>query len=209
MITITTRDATPYERKLVTQQQPSRYKRFEGFVMGYIVVVAILLIPMLAYDRNNPVPSNTQAVYCIAVLCVSFFITQWLRNKMEIKPAPTVTNDANFQVEVIHVKTNRAIKREDPEDFAIAYYIDIIDNGQRKLLFLWGQYLDELEEHLFPNTEFECVRYPGSDEFIDFITLGSYFKEEKVLPPFDKAVWKSGQYPVNGQILDQRIDEVN
>jgi len=209
VITITTRDATPKERKELTPQLPGRYQRFESFMMGYIVVVAILLIPMLTYDRYQSVASNTQAVYCIIVLIVSFFVTRWLRNLLEGKTTNPPVLDANFKVEVIRVKTSRAIKREDPEDFGIAYYIDITDNGKQKLLYLWGQYLDELEGHEFPNTEFEFVRKPGSDEFIEFITLGSYFKEEKVLPPFNKAVWKSGDYPLNGDVLDQRIDEIS
>lgn len=208
MITITTRNATPKEIQELTPQLPGRYKRFENFMMGYIVVVAILLIPMLAYDRYRPVASNTQAVYCIIILVVSFFVTRWFRNRVEGKTVTPPVIDANFRVEAIRVKTNRAIKREDPEDFGVAYYIDITHNGQQKVLYLWGQYLDMLEDHEFPNTEFEIIRKPGSDEFIDFIPLGTYFKEEKVLPPFDKAVWNSGSYPVNGQILNQRIDEV-
>lgn len=208
MITIITRDATPKERQELTPQLPGRYKRFENFVMGYIVVVALLLIPMLAYDQFEPVASNKQAAYCIIVIIVAFLVTRWLKNRQEGKMVSQPTIDPNFQVEVIRVKTNRAIKRKDPEDFGVAYYVDVTVNGQPKVLFLWGQYFDVLEDHLFPNTEFEFVRKPGSHEFIDFITLGSYFKEEKVLPPFDEAIWESGAYPFNGDILDQRIDEI-
>jgi hypothetical protein len=208
MITITTRDATPKERQEATPQLPSGYKRFGNFVMGYIVVVALLLIPMLTYDRFEPVASNKQAAYCIIVLIVSFLVTRWLMNRHDGKIVNQPVVDANFQVEVIRVKTTRAIKREDPEDFGVAYYVDVTINGQPKVLFLWGPYFDVLEDHLFPNTEFEIVRKSGSNEFIDFITLGSYFKEEKVLPPFDKAVWESGSYPFNGDILDQRIEDI-
>jgi hypothetical protein len=77
-------------------------------------------------------------------------------------------------------------------------------------LFLWGQYLDELiHDKNFPNTEFEFLRKKGSDEFISFKTLGQYFEEEKTLPPFDKKTWESGVFPLNGQILDQTIDQIN
>lgn len=101
------------------------------------------------------------------------------------------------------------IKREDPEDFGVAFYCAVVDNGQPKTLFLWGQYLDELEyEKTFPNTAFEFTRYVASDEFLAFKTLGHYFKEEKTLPAFDKSVWKNGSYPVNGQLLNQHFDEI-
>ena len=94
-------------------------------------------------------------------------------------------------------------------NFGVAFYLAVVDKGQPKTLFLWGQYLDELEyEKKFPNTEFEFIRNVDSDEFIDFKTSGKYFKEEKVLPGFDKEVWKSGQYPINGQLLDQSIDTI-
>jgi hypothetical protein len=52
-------------------------------------------------------------------------------------------------------------------------------------------------------------RKKGSDEFISFTTLGQYFEEEKSLPPFDKKTWESGVFPVNGQMIDQTIDEIN
>jgi hypothetical protein len=114
------------------------------------------------------------------------------------------------QAEHVYVKTTRAIKREDLEDFGLAFYLEVFDNGQPKTLFLWGQYLEELiHDKNFPNTEFEFLRKKGSDEFISFTTLGQYFEEEKSLPPFGKKTWESGVFPVNGQILDQTIDEIN
>jgi hypothetical protein len=61
------------------------------------------------------------------------------------------------------------------------------DNGQKKTLYLWGQYLDELESSKqFPNTALEITRLPGHKEFIEFKVAGEYFKEEKTLPAFRK-----------------------
>jgi hypothetical protein len=211
MITYTTRPFTDEEIKRQTNQLPSVYKRFEGFVMKLIFVVLALDVPLLVYDRFSPVASQIQAVYCIVMLVVALFLTFWITKKWEggLSTNKYIWDIKSGQAEVVHVTTARAIKREDPEDFGIAYYVEIFDNGQAKTLFLWGQYLDVLEsDETFPNTEFEFIRKKGSDEFIDFKTLGQHFIEEKTLPPFDKSTWDNGAYPVNGQILEQTIDEI-
>ncbi|SKC88834.1 hypothetical protein [Ohtaekwangia koreensis] len=211
MITITTRPFTDKEIKRQTKQLPSVYKRVEGFVMKFIFIVLVLDIPLLVYDHFSPVASQTQAAYCIVMVVVALLLTFWITKRWEggLSINKYISNINSEQAEVIHVTTTRAIKREDAEDFGVAYYIDVLDKGVPKTLFLWGQYLDELEyDKRFPNTEFEIIRKKGSDEFIDFKTLGQYFKEEKTLPPFDKPVWDSGTFPVNGQILDQTIDQI-
>ena len=211
MITSTIRKPIQEEKFRRLKRLPSAYKRFEAFMMKFIFVTLILLAPLLIYDHFQPVASSIQAVYSIIVVALSVFhCFRWtkkyeggLSNKKQI-------SDINSSlVEVVKVKTNRAIKREDPEDFGVAYYVDVIDSGQRKTLYLWGQYLDELEfEKLFPNTEFEFVRKVGSDEFIDFKASGQYFDAERTLSAFGKDVWRSGNYPVNGQLLNQTIDTV-
>jgi hypothetical protein len=112
-------------------------------------------------------------------------------------------------LEVLHVRTNRAIKREDPEDYGVAFYIDVVDDTKRKTLYLWGQHLDDLEyDNAFPNTEFVVTRRVDIKETIDIKLLGKPFRPEKTLPPFDKDIWKSGKYPADGELLDIRIDEV-
>ena len=211
MITRTIRKLTEEETQGQIQRLPSVYKRFENFVLKLIVVVLILLAPLLIYDHFNPVPSDTQAVYCIAIVILALLIVFWVTKKYEggLTNSKQIDDIKSRQVEVVKVQTTRAIKREDFEDFGVAFYLAVVDKGQPKTLFLWGQYLDELEyEKTFPSTEFEFIRNVGSEEFIDFKTSGQYFIEEKILPAFDREVWKSGLYPVNGQLLDHSIDDI-
>lgn len=211
MIITTIRNPTNDEKIAQLKRLPSAYKRFEGLIMKLIFVVPILLAPLLVYDHYYPVASNIQAVYSILIVAISVFICLWWTKKYEggISNRKQIDDINSAQVEVVKVKTNRAIKREDPEDFGVAYYIDVTDGGQQKVLYLWGQYLDQLEyEKQFPNTEFEFLRTVGSEEFIDFKTTGQYFEAEKILPAFDKEVWKSGDYPLNGQLLNQTIDTI-
>jgi hypothetical protein len=211
VITSTIRNPTTAEKADQIKRLPSRYQLFEGFVMKFMFITIILLVPLLIYDRYHPVASRTQAIYCIIIVLLAIFITYWVTIKFEgsfgnNKQVAKINAD---QVEVVHVKTTRAIKREDPEDFGVAFYVGVTDNGHQKTLYLSGQYLDELEyDRLFPNTEFEFTRQVGSDEFISFKSVGQPFKEEKVLPAFGKEVLKSGAYPVNGQLLDQPIDSI-
>lgn len=70
--------------------------------------------------------------------------------------------------------------------------------------------MDELEyEKEFPNTEFEIVRELESKQILDIKLLGKYFAPERILPPFEKQIWKSGKYPMDGDLLDKLLDEIN
>ena len=179
--------------------------------MKFIFISLALNIPLIVYNHFTPIASQTQPVYYILMLLVGLLLTFRITKKWDggLSNTKYLEEINSGQAEVIHVKTTKAIKREDPEDFGIAYYIEVLDNGQPKTLFLWGQYLDELEyNETFPNTEFEFIRKKVSGELIDFKTIGQYFKEEKTLPPFDKADWDSGTFPINGQILEKTIEQI-
>ncbi len=211
MITILNRKATQKETQSQINRLPTVYKRFENFMLKMIVVVFILLLPLLIYDQYQPVESNIQKIYCISILILALLIVFWITKKIEggLINSKHIEEIKSREVEVVKVQTTRAIKREDFEDFGVAFYVAVFDKGKPKTLFLWGQYLDELEyEKKFPNTEFEFTRYVGSDEFLDFNISGQYFIEEKVLPAFEKEIWNSGKYPVNGQLLDHSIDDI-
>jgi len=205
MITFSTREISNEEKALLAKRSPSLYKRIEEYVMMFIGIMIVLLLPLLLIDKYVHVSAGAQAVSCICMLVLTFFVIRYIRRKYGV---PAKKRDEINLVEVIRVNTARAIKREDPEDFGTAYYLDVTHNGQKKVLYLWGQYLDELEENTFPNSSFEIAREKDSEEFINFQLLGHYFIEEKVLPPFDAEVWKNGNYPVNGQLLNICIDEI-
>ena len=36
----------------------------------------------------------------------------------------------------------------------------------------------------------------------------TYFQEQRTLPAFDKKIWKSGIYPVNGQLMNINIEAI-
>jgi hypothetical protein len=174
-----------------------------------------MLLPLMFYPFIQPISSNIHIIYFVFITFLAFVLTFWLNYQLEgsFSNSKRIDEIRKMQVEVVTIQTSRAIKREDPEDFGVAYYIAVFHNNQHKTLFLWGQYLDELEtEQLFPNTTFTFVRplhSSTSDEFIDFKVVGNYFEPERILPAFTRDVFKGGAYPMNGQLLDRAIDEIN
>jgi hypothetical protein len=211
VINSTIRELTKVEKQQQGKKSAGLFQQIEEIAFIFIFIVLVLLAPLLIYDSIHPVASSVQAIYCIAIIIIALSIIYWIKKKHTGRFGYKKNIDSvnPNQVEVVRVKTTRAIKREDFEDFGLAYYIDVVDKERRKTLFLWGQYLDILEaENSFPNTEFEFIRKIGSEEFLDFKTFGQHFTEEKTLPAFDKEKWKSGIYPVNGELLENTIDEI-
>jgi hypothetical protein len=208
MITFTARPITVEEKQQVTMKSDSLYKSIEHFAMPLVGILLVLDAPLLLYDHFKPVASNIQAIYCIIAAGVALLLTLGLtirRSSNRRRHNEAIPK----QVEVIKVTTTRAVKRKDFEDFGIAFYVDVTDKGQQKTLFLWGQYLDVWEyEKTFPNTEFEIVRLENAHEFIEFRLLGHYFKAERTLPAFDKEIWQTGIYPVNGQLINMNIEAI-
>lgn len=115
---------------------------------------------------------------------------------------------AEIMVEEMEVKTTRAFKREDPGDFGQAFYLEVCEKEQMKTLFLWGQYLDELEyDGRFPNTHFILSRRSDNRQLLGLITLGTYFVPEKTLPTFPKDTpWD--ELPNDGDVLNSTLDEL-
>lgn len=56
---------------------------------------------------------------------------------------------------------------------------------------------------------FSCLDDLDIKETIDIKLIGKPFKPEKILPPFSKKIWKSGNHPADGELLGQTIDEIS
>lgn len=211
MITISTRPLSDNEKKELKSQLPSVYKRVEEFILKTTYILIILIIPFLIINHFWQMPSVIEISYLIGILPLSLFLAYRMTQKWEGGFSNKKNlNDINKGLaEIIHVETLRAIQREDYEDFGLAFYLDVQHNKEQKVLYLWGQYLDELEyEKQFPNTEFEIVREFETKQILDIKLLGNYFAPERILSPFDKQIWKSGKYPMDGDLLDKPLDEI-
>lgn len=207
MIKITVRPLTDDEAKLLNERKPSLYKVVEEYALFFIGIYVVLLIPLLLTDHFISISSDLQFIVCIVLFFLTAFIVQRISKKY--RSSNNKAFESKKVAEVLHVKTNRAIEREDIEDFGSAFYLEVEDGGKRKTLFLWGQYLDDVAENRFPNSEFELIRKADTKEFINLKLLGNYFKPEKILPAFDKELWKSGRTHEDGQIVNSPIDEIS
>ena len=209
MIKFELRELTNQERKKLNQEKISNLigTVFDGLGM-LAFIVFILLIPLLIFNWYSPVSSQYQLIYCIIIIIIAAIYTPWLlfkmnkevRNKNE-KPLKEV------KAEILSVKTNRAIKRKDPEDFGSGYYIDITNSNIKQTLFLWGTILGYNRIPQILNLK--ITRRNDTKEFMNFELFGNYFEPEKLLPPFSEEAWNSGNLPTDGEILDCSIDEIN
>ena len=206
MISTTIRPYSEAEKQQLITQLPSRYKRFENFVMTLIFALGALLFPFLLFDKYFHFNSNTQIIFCVAALIVSLGVSRKIMKHQKREDA--IKTILAGQAEVTQVKTSRAIKREDPEDFGAAFYLEVLANGETKVLYLQGQYLDEIEEGLFPTTDFEVIRRFDNKEFIELKIIGNSFKPENILPAFDMDDWRKGNTPNDGDILDVRFEDI-
>jgi len=208
LITVTVRPFTKEEAELARRRRPSLFNLIEEYFLFFFAIYIALLIPLLLIDRFISIPSIAQLAYVIFIFLPTIYAIRAIRRKYGKLNDRTTVKQTEL-VEALHVKTNRAIEREDIEDFGSSFYLDVEENGATKTLFLWGQYLDDLGEGKFPNTEFLLVRKADSKEFIELKLMGKHFKAEKILPAFDKKLWRSGKCHEDGQIINTTLDEIS
>ncbi|MCC5916618.1 MAG: hypothetical protein JJU02_04750 [Cryomorphaceae bacterium] len=199
------RNINQQELQELTSRKPSMWTKIERFSMKLIAITMILLIPFLIIDKFFPVPSQTEGIIVIVLFTISIAMSiYWTKRDPII--AFEKQRKENNEIEIIRCSTNRAIKREDPEDFGVSFYLDTEDG---RTLYLQGQYLDILEyDKQFPNSEFELIRTKNTKELIDFKVKGNYFEPEKTLQAFTMEDFKKGFVPEDGEILDIEFEKI-
>lgn len=189
-------------------QIPSASSGAEHVILMFLGVTMLSLIPLLLINKLIGIPANLQLTLCLVIVLASAYYSyqKWWKPNIDFGEKKKLEIELeNAFAEIWHVKTNRAWEREDVEDFGPAFYLEVGESQTPKTLFLWGQYL---YEHDFPNTEFELIKKVDTKEIIRLVTLGKYFKPEKVLPPFDEQTWKSEHHPSDGELFDKSLDEI-
>ena len=209
MIIIHERELTKEEKKDIVRTK--RAGKFDFVGLCFVIFFFAILVQSLLFifvDWICPLSKNEEKTAFFIILFIALIFT--IRSAITFLDASKKSGErpiAEIRAETTVVKTSRAIKREDPEDFGIVFYLDVVDKGKRKTLFLWGQYLDVLEyDQQFPNTHFEITRRSDTKWLMDIKVLGSYFKPEKVLPAFKDQKWED--LPEDGDLLEIEIEEI-
>lgn len=208
MITINERELTKNERKKLKEDRISEIiGDVENFTFSFFLVLGVFFLVSHVLSKFFPFLKNYENYYTVFNLVISIIITSIFFRHVKREIRDNSQKSLNrIRAEILHVKTSKAIKRQDPEDLGIAFYIEVED---QRTLFLWGQYLDLLEyDKKFPNTEFKIIRRNDTKALIDIITLGEYFEPENELPPFSDEEWENNTYPEDGEILNFSINEI-
>jgi len=209
MLIISERELTKDEKKDIVRTKQSGKFDFVGlcFVIFFFAMLVQAFL-FIVVDRIYPLSKNEEKTAFFISLLISLIFT--IRSAIKFLDESKKSEErplSEIRAETTEVKTSRAIKREDPEDFGIAFYLDVVDKGKRKTLFLWGQYLDVLEyDQQFPNTHFEITRRSDTKWLMDIKVLGSYFEPEKVLSAFKDQKWED--LPEDGDLLEIEIEEI-
>lgn len=197
------------EIKKLRSRKYSLWQHFEHFGMKWVFASLILLAPFLLFEKYvEEVPPSIELPIVIVIEIIAISLVLYLMKRMgEIDWNKMIeTEIREGEAEVLKLKTDRAIKRKDSEDFGSGFYLKIDGN---RTLYLEGQYLDQLQySRKFPNTEFEIVRTKWNNELLEINSRGKYLKPERKLKPFTKEQYKSGNRPFDGDIVELPIDEI-
>lgn len=103
----------------------------------------------------------------------------------------------------------RAFEVEELEDEGLHYFLELRDG---RVLFLSGQYLYDFEPvdddpefngpRRFPCAEFEILRHREAGYVVDIRCGGSILEPEVLAPAFTREVWRRGELPEDGQIIE-------
>jgi hypothetical protein len=204
-----TRPFTEQEKKKLSSRKFSVWKHFENFGMKWvfaslILLSAFLLVKKFVMDISSEIELPIIIIVELIAIAVVIYIMKRTGELNWNKKIESELRDGD--AEVIRIKTDRVVKRKDPEDFGSGFYIKL---DEKSTLYLEGQYLDELQySRKFPNTEFEIIRTKWLKELLEINSLGKYLKPERKLKPFTKEQYKTGNRPFDGDIIELPIDEI-
>lgn len=206
MLTITERPLNVEELRSIQPSPRSTWARAESWFLTFMVPFFILMLTFLWVNKYLQVSSLVEGLISIGIVGVSILLTGLIRKRLSGPHEPSLTSATTAQV--IHVRTDRALLREDPDDLGRSFYLEV-ETRPAKCLFLWGHQLDELsEEGLFPNTEFVLTRIVGLGEHLKVELRGKPFQPERTLPPFTRQQFKVGLGHNDGDIINFPLDAI-
>lgn len=203
---VDTRKMTYDESLQLKKQLISTWGFVEKTAMKWIALTVITLIPLLIFEKKVP-PKTELIIVIIEQIVVAILIILWTKKDPIIGAHRVLKKEIeNGVLEIIRIKSDKVVKRKDPEDFGNGYYFEI---DKDKVIFLQGQHLDILShERKFPNTDFEIIRTKNNKILIDYKTNGELIKPIRTLKAFSKEQYKIGDCHFDGQIIEININDL-
>jgi hypothetical protein len=208
-ITYKKRPITKEEINSLKARKSSFMDKVESFgikLIGFYFLLFIFyqLFKKLIYDPSPKIENFLVIAMVILAIGFSIFMMKKLGDSSYDKIIEEEID--NGMVEILIIKTNKSVKRKDPEDFGIGFYLKL---NNQKTLYLTGQLYDILEyERKIPSTEFEIIRTLKNKIFIDIRVKGNYFTPSNVIEPFTDEQYNNDETHYDGQILNIPIEEI-
>ena len=190
------------EIKVLRSKKFSFWEQIENFILKFIWVAFLCLVPLILYDKFiDKVSSETQLLILIPLLIFSIGIVfYWMKKEGRIGWNNKVEDE---------IKNGKAqvYKRKETFDLGSGFYIKISEN---ETLYLQGQHFDDLQyDRKFPNTDFTIVS--SKIDFIGLIDIklfGKYLKPEKKLKAFTEEQFRNEDVDYDGDLLNKSIEEI-
>lgn len=203
---VESRPLTSDERAILVSL--ARPRRFSSIEWGGLLLLSTFAIWGLAYRGLRAIfPSfqNSGLIFYGVVFLTVFTCGWWYRIRKSRQSAyPEADQDLNQgKAEVTVLDIRKVVEVEELEDEGLGFYLE---TEEGKTLFLQGQYLYDLKD--FPSTRIEIVRAPNSRIVFDLKRLGSPLKVSSKLPPFTPKDHELGVAHYDGDMLDQKIEEI-
>ena len=207
------RSERPYnedEIKILRSKKFSFWEQIENFILKFIWVAFLCLVPLILYDKFiDKVSSETQLLILIPLLIFSIGIVfYWMKKEGRIGWNSKVEDEIkNGKAQVLKIQTEKVYKRKETFDLGSGFYIKISEN---ETLYLQGQHFDDLQySRKFPHTDFTIVSSKiNIIGLIDIKLFGKYLKPEKKLKAFTEEQFKNEDVDYDGDLLNKSIEEI-
>ena len=208
MMKVRYRDMSEAELSFFKKMVPTFWKRLEGFILKLIVVFMLSFIPFLLINEGFELDLVNEKPILFLWVAISVAIALFLSWREERNWYTSIQHQELIQqqVEEIQCKSHQVVMKGLPEQIDFGFYFELED---ARLLFIEGKSLiSYIEQGSFPNTDFTLIRTPSSKTFLDIQLKGAYLPPLRHLPGFSHDDYKSGEVPLDGEVVQLSMAEL-
>jgi hypothetical protein len=217
MLTVNARPMTPAERDSLTRTQGSlrAYLGWRGSCVSYFIYLVggavvgllggtVVLAPFLWLGIRLPFVVVSLLLLAGAIAGFSLGLRSIIKERVDTL-SPYGQDIRADLVQDIHCIVADAVAVDPFDEEGTGFFLDV---GDGQLLFLQGQYLDDLdEEGRFPTRELFMVRAPHSGDILRLEHLGEVFEPSRSRGYLGEE--REEYAPQDGEILPGRLETLD